>query len=199
MHGSIQNECWHGNNFGLRYRSKQTQHVSSCSKCSIFIYLLCVREQRKINVRVFILYVSWGKKRRDLFFFFVFLFSVFKNKKPIGRVSPIFKCHSIFSLELRQLRHAGFIKAHFPLWLPKLWCDYEIWPTEVSAINDDERIFLWPIFEMQPYIVWNWLRASKREIKQQHLNRESENWRFQVNVSLNNEHVCSNFKTSPSL
>lgn len=84
MHGSIQNECWHGNNFGLRYRSKQTQHVSSCSKCSIFIYLLCVREQRKINVRVFILYVSWGKKRRDLFFFLFSCFQFSKTKSQLA-------------------------------------------------------------------------------------------------------------------
>jgi len=35
MHGSMQNECWHGNNFGFRYRSKHMAHVSSCSNCSI--------------------------------------------------------------------------------------------------------------------------------------------------------------------
>lgn len=45
----MQNECWHGNSFGFRYRSKQTQHVKSCSKCSILfsIYTLKVHERKK--------------------------------------------------------------------------------------------------------------------------------------------------------
>lgn len=36
MHGSMQNECWHGSSLGLRYLSRQTQQVRSCSNCSIF-------------------------------------------------------------------------------------------------------------------------------------------------------------------
>lgn len=31
----MQNECWHGNSFGFLYLSRQTQHVSNCSNCSI--------------------------------------------------------------------------------------------------------------------------------------------------------------------
>lgn len=37
MQGSQQNECWHGSNFGLRYLSKQMQHVKSCSNCSMLV------------------------------------------------------------------------------------------------------------------------------------------------------------------
>jgi hypothetical protein len=37
MHGSIQKLCWHGSSFGFRYRSRHTQHVNSCSNCSMFV------------------------------------------------------------------------------------------------------------------------------------------------------------------